>query len=200
MGRFWVTVAPSGVEAVRSGATIGNGSTFIVTVGLNGSSTIFELNDLGMRTWEWPLDGVTEASPAVAYNTVYVPTSNFAYALDTANGILKWSSPLDGEYSVSSPAIADGKVYFGLDNSYVYALDAFTGDLVWSYKTEGAVQSSPAISDGLLFVGSSDGNLYAVGTPVIPEFPALTLEILLITAVTVVLIVYKWRLTKKIIR
>jgi len=199
-GRFWLTLAPSGVEAVRSGATIGDEKTFFVNVNLNGTSTIFGLNDFGMITWERLLDGATEASPAFAYDTVYIPTSNFAYALDTENGTVKWSRPLDGEYSVSSPAVADGKVYFGLDNSYVYALDAFTGDLVWSYKTEGAVQSSPAISDGLLFVGSSDGNLYAIGTPAIPEFPSWTPVALLLVTLTVALIVYRRRLSKKPIR
>jgi outer membrane protein assembly factor BamB len=194
MGRFWVTVAPSDIETVRSGATIGNGSTFLVTVGLNGSSSIFELNDFGMRTWERLLDGATEASPAVAYNMVYIPTGSFAYALDTENGTVKWSRPLVGEYAVSSPAVADGKVYFGLDNGYVYALDAFTGDIVWSYKTEGAVESSPAISDGLLFVGSDDGYLYAIGTHVIPEFPSWTPLLILLVVVMAVVVVYKGKL------
>jgi len=173
-GRFWVTLATSNIETVRSGATVGDGKTFVVLVDLNGSSIVFGLNDFGMRTWERQLDGITEASAAFAYNTVYIPTSNATYALDAENGTVKWSRPLDGEYSVSSPAVADGKVYFGLDNNLVYALDAFTGDLVWSYKTEGAVQSSPAISDGLLFVGSSDGNLYAIGTPAMQVFNAGT--------------------------
>ena len=59
--------------------------------------------------------------------------------------------------------MADGKVYFGLDNGYVYALDAYTGSLIWDCRTVGAVQSSPAISNGLLFVGSNDGYLYAIG-------------------------------------
>ena len=200
MGRFWLTLAPSDIETVRSGATIGDGKMFVVAVDINGTSTIFELNEFGMRTWERLLDGATESSSAVAYNTVYIPTSNGAYALDTENGTVKWSRPLDGGYSVSSPAVADGKVYFGLDNNYVYALDAFTGDLIWSYKTEGAVQSSPAISDGLLFVGSNDGNLYAIGTFIIPEFPSLTLMLFLLVTFTVALSVYKWRLAKKSIR
>jgi outer membrane protein assembly factor BamB len=199
-GRFWVTLAASDIEKVRSGATVGDGKTFVVTLDLNGGSTIFGLNDFGMRDWERQLDGVTEASPAFAYNTVYIPTSNFAYALDAENGTVNWSHPLDGEYSVSSPAVADGKVYFGLDNSYVYALDAFNGDLIWSYKTEGAVQSSPAISDELLFVGSNDGNLYAIGTPVIPEFPSWTPMVLLLITLTVALSIYKRRLAKKPIR
>jgi outer membrane protein assembly factor BamB len=199
-GRFWVTLAPSGIEEVRSGVTIGDEKTFVVISGTNGSSTVYGLNDFGMRTWESLLDGVTEASAALAYNTIYVPTGNNVYALEAENGTVKWSRPLNGEYSLSSPAVADGKVYFGLDNNYVYALDAFTGDLVWSYKTEGAVQSSPAISDGLLFVGSNDGSLYAIGTPVIPEFPSWTPVTLLLVTLTVALIIYRRKLAKKPIR
>jgi outer membrane protein assembly factor BamB len=197
---FMVVMAESDIGTVKSGATIGDGKTFVVTVNLNGSSTIFGLNEFGMRGWESRVDGVTEASPAFAYNTVYIPTSNATYALDAENGTVKWSRPLDGGYSVSSPAVADGKVYFGLDNGYVYALDALTGDIIWSYKTEGAVQSSPAISDGLLFVGSNDGNLYAIGTLVIPEFPSWTPMLLLLVTLTVALSVYKWRLAKKPLR
>lgn len=172
-GRFWVTLAPSGSEKVRSGATIGNEKIFAAVAGPDGDSIIFALNNMGMKEWERQLDGVTEASPAVAYNTVYIQTDKFAYALDTDNGAAKWSRQIDSEYSVSSPAVATGRVYFGLDN-YIYALDALTGDTIWSYKTEDPIQSSPAISDGLLFVGSNDGNLYAIGTPTIQSFNAGT--------------------------
>jgi outer membrane protein assembly factor BamB len=196
-GRFWVTVAPTEVELLKSGATIGGEKKFVVNVDSNGSSTIFGLNELEISDWTCQLDGATEASAAFAYDTVYIPTSNSTYAIDAMNGTVKWKCPLDGGYSVSSPAVADGKVYFGLDNGYVYALDAFTGDIMWSYKTEGAVQSSPAISDGLLFVGSSDGNLYAIGTSVIPEFPSWTLMPILLVALAVTLSVYKRRLDKK---
>jgi outer membrane protein assembly factor BamB len=190
---FLLAMAASEIGTARNGATIGDGKTFVVTVNPNGSSTIFGLNEFGMRGWESQLDGVTEASPAFAYGTVYIPTSSATYALDAENGTVKWSRPLDGEYSVSSPAVADGKLYFGLDNNYVYALDALTGDIIWSYKTEGSVQSSPAISDGLLFVGSNDGNLYAIGSLVIPEFPSWMPIMLLLIALTVALSIYKWR-------
>jgi outer membrane protein assembly factor BamB len=195
-GRFWVTVAPTEVELLRSGATIGGEKKFVVNVNSNGSSTAFGLNEFEISDWECQLDGATEASAAFAYDTVYIPTSNSTYALDAANGTVKWKCPLDGEYSVSSPAVADGKVYFGLDNGCIYALDAFTGEVIWSYKTEGAVQSSPAISNGLLFVGSSDGNLYAIGTSVVPEFPSWTLMPILFAALAVALSIYKRRLAK----
>jgi parallel beta-helix repeat protein len=166
-GRFWATIASSNVEKVISGPAISEGKTYVAIVTPESGSAAFAL-DNGMRIWEQQLDGVTEASPAVAYGTVYIPTSNYAYALNATDGSVKWSRPMNGKHSVSSPAVADGKVFFGLDNDCIYALDAFTGDLIWSYKTEGAVQSSPAISNGLLFVGSNDGYLYAIGNPTTP--------------------------------
>jgi outer membrane protein assembly factor BamB len=190
-------VAPTNVELLRNGATIGSGKTFVTTVDFDGKSTIFALNDFGISDWEYQLDGATEASPAFAYNALYIPTSNSTYALDAENGTLKWSCPLDGGYSVSSPAVADEKVYFGLDNGYVYALDALTGDIVWRYKTEGAVQSSPAISNGILFVGSNDGNLYAIGTSIVPEFPSWKPLLFPLLTLVAVLSIYKWKLTKK---
>jgi outer membrane protein assembly factor BamB len=171
-GRFWMTLEATPITILKSGAAISNGNTFVVTVNNNQNGELWALNSMGQRTWNLELDGKTEASPAVAYDTVYIPTSNNVYAVDKENGTTKWSRPLDGGYSVSSPAVADGKVYFGLDNNYVYALDAFTGNTAWSYKTGGAVQSSPAISDGLLFVGSDDGYLYAIGTPATQAFDA----------------------------
>lgn len=34
----------------------------------------------------------------------------------------------------STPAIANGIVYFGSDDDYIYALNASTGTLVWRYQ------------------------------------------------------------------
>ncbi|MFZ7136842.1 MAG: PQQ-binding-like beta-propeller repeat protein [archaeon] len=195
-GRFWVSLAQNVTEPVKSGVTITNEQTFLAISNGNGTSTIHEINDFGMRLWEHLLDGDTCASSAFAYNTVYIPTGNNVYALHPENGTINWSHPIDGGHCVSSPAVADEKVYFGLDNGYIYALNAYNGNIVWSYKTEGAVQSSPAISDGLLFVGSDDGNLYAIGTHTIPEFTSWTFMACLLVAVTFVLCIYKLKLPK----
>ena len=170
VGRFWVYLAPTGSDRVTEIPEVENATVFAVTHGSEGNSTVFGVNRMGLIFWEHQLSGVTDAVPAIAYNTVYVPTSNFIYALNVTDGVVQWARPTNGAYSVSSPAVADGKIYFGLDDGYVYALDAFNGDLIWSYKTDGPVQSSPAISDGLLFVGSNDGNLYAIGYPTIQTF------------------------------
>ena len=38
---------------------------------------------------------------------------------------------------ISTPAVADGRVYFGSFDSNVYALDASSGALVWKFTTAG---------------------------------------------------------------
>ncbi len=63
---------------------------------------------------------------------------------------------------VSSPAVANGVVYIGSDNSNLYALDSFSGPAKWTYKAGGAIGSSPAVAGGTVYFGSDDHNLYAV--------------------------------------
>ena len=62
----------------------------------------------------------------------------------------------------SSPAIANGVVYFGSHDNNTYALNAETGALLWNYTTGNRVSSSPAIANGVVYVGSQDNNLYAL--------------------------------------
>jgi outer membrane protein assembly factor BamB len=74
---------------------------------------------------------------------------------------LKWKFKTEG-WVFSSPAVSDGMVFFGSDDTYLYAVDIKTGQEKWKFKTEGRVESSPAVSDGMVFFGSSDHYLYAV--------------------------------------
>ncbi len=185
--RFWVTLAEDVSDQVKSAPTISGERIIVAVGGLDDNSMIFGLNNFGMRDWEQQLDGFTQASPAVAYNSIYLQTDNFIYALHENDGTIKWSRPIESEYSVSSPAVADGKVYVGIDN-IIYAFDSSSGEQIWSYRTEGQIQSSPAISGGLLFVGSDDGILYAIGTHFIPEFPSwIILPLFLVTSLIIVL-------------
>ncbi len=64
---------------------------------------------------------------------------------------------------VSSPAVADGKVFVGCNDGAVYCFSASSGKLVWFfYQNKTEMQSSPAVSDGYVYVGCNDGNLYAL--------------------------------------
>jgi outer membrane protein assembly factor BamB len=62
----------------------------------------------------------------------------------------------------SSPAVANGVVYFGSDDHNVYALNASTGAQLWNYTTGGEVLSSTAVANGMVYIGSVDGNVSAL--------------------------------------
>jgi len=62
----------------------------------------------------------------------------------------------------SSPAVTDGIVFIGSDDSKVYALDQYNGTQIWNFATGGAVQSSPAVADGKVYVGSFDRKVYCL--------------------------------------
>ena len=86
---------------------------------------------------------------------------------------LKWKNPIGGYGGglESSPAVVNGVMYFGSDDSNVYALNASTGAKLWSFTTVSAVESSPAVVNGVVYIGAwghvsggniSGGNVYAL--------------------------------------
>jgi len=70
-----------------------------------------------------------------------------------------WRTPTGG-WVVSSPTVADGKVFVGSDDGYIYALDENSGAVLWKQTTGGRVYSSPAVANGKVFVGSWNGWIY----------------------------------------
>jgi outer membrane protein assembly factor BamB/PKD repeat protein len=87
--------------------------------------------------------------------------SGYAISIAPNNNATVWTY-LTGDIITSSPAIANGKVFFGSHDYKIYALNEKTGAFLWSYTTSGSVASSPAVADGKVFVGSSDYKLYAL--------------------------------------
>jgi eukaryotic-like serine/threonine-protein kinase len=140
----------------------------------------------GTLRWKFATHGRITSSPAVSDGRVYFGSydSNF-YALDAASGALLWKFATAGERRfsgrhlhgaepaaelmpdpfdvfLSSPALADGAVYFGSGDGNVYALDATSGTLRWKFPTGNVVHASPAIADGTLYVGSWDSYFYGL--------------------------------------
>ena len=83
------------------------------------------------------------------------------YAVDVRTGREKWK--FKAKLAVfSSPAIADGVVYFGSHDKHLYAVDIQTGQEKWKLEIGWEVWSPPAVADGVVYFGSLDGHLYAV--------------------------------------
>ncbi len=82
------------------------------------------------------------------------------------------------ERSSSSPAIYNGRVYFGTGNSHIdgklYCLNASTLDHIWDYTPiDGGIQSSPAIST---YYDDGDGEIYLYFTANCQEGSAYCLK------------------------
>ena len=60
----------------------------------------------------------------------------------------------------STPALADGMVYFGSDDGKVYALDAASGKQRWSVATGGGVWGPASVDGAYVYALSDDGYLY----------------------------------------
>lgn len=124
--------------------------------------TPFNNSDL---IWVYEFDWAVTASAAYANGVVYIPNNDVMYALNTSEDQMEpeervlWTFQA-GDYIGTSPAIADGKIFFGSADKHLYALSLESGELIWDYEAEGRVYS-PAVGEGLVVVGSSDGKLYA---------------------------------------
>jgi outer membrane protein assembly factor BamB len=108
--------------------------------------------------------GDVDSSPAVGGDgTIYVGADNFhVYALNPANGSIKWVEPTR-DMVKSSPAIAsDGTIYIGSNDKSLYAFNP-DGTEKSRFGAGGSVNSGPSIGpDGTIYFSAGDNKIYAV--------------------------------------
>jgi outer membrane protein assembly factor BamB len=63
---------------------------------------------------------------------------------------------------VSSPVVADGRVFIGSDDHCVHAIDLESGEGLWRFATEDMVEAPPLVREGRVICGSSDTRVYAI--------------------------------------
>ena len=168
---------------VVSSPAIAGGLVFIGS--LDGSLYAID-QETGQQKWKTdPTDSIA-SSPAVADGIVYYLSYDRAlYAVAADTGAAKWLFATGGERRfeakglhglmpadqniadpmdvfLSSPAVFNGRVYFGSSDGHVYAVDAKSGVLSWSFVTKDVVHASPAIANNTVYIGSWDSNLYAL--------------------------------------
>ncbi len=139
--------------------------------GVNPNETILSPATVGRLTVKWraSVGGGGDASASVADGRVYVvrDSANGAklYALDRNTGQELWNFPpdaLSGDFATTTPAVANGIVYFGVNRGgpVVYAVNAATGVRVWSHGGPIAqIISSPTVLDGRVYVAFTDGTI-----------------------------------------
>ena len=168
---------------VVSSASIADGIVYIASY----DGFLYAIDqETGKEKWKYKSRMPIASSPAVDSGTVYFVSSAGALgAIDAATGKPKWvfateferkfeAKNLHGLLSsaqtipdawdvfISSPAVADGRVYFGSGDGNVYAVDAQTGTLQWKFATKDVVHASPAVVNNTVYIGSWDSYLYAL--------------------------------------
>jgi eukaryotic-like serine/threonine-protein kinase len=142
--------------------------------------------ETGKEKWNFKSSMPIGSSPAVVGDTLYfVSSAGSLAALDVKSGQLKWAYEIEYERKfeaknlhgyppaaqtipdgwdifTSSPAVANGKVYFGSGDGNVYAVDAQAGTVLWKFPTKDVVHSSPAVVNNVVYIGSWDSYLYAI--------------------------------------
>ena len=140
----------------------------------SGDGRLYALDrTAGTRKWAFAARNPIPSSPAVGGGAVYFGTRDGQFfAVDAASGRQRWkvsTGPLvpwpwgheSGDVYTSSPAFANGVVYFGAGDGRVYAVDAATGKERWRAQTGGRVRASPAVDASRVYVGAADGRVYA---------------------------------------
>ena len=168
---LWVKEVGSSILA---SPTIIPGAVVFSTFNASGGNRIYAFEpDTGNEIWNYSVAVKVQSTAAYDGDTNCLYLGTFGgkmLALNATSGNLVWSFDIGGDSIQSSPAIADGMVFFGGFDRNIWALDAVgngdgTTDEIWNYTTGGIIHSSPAISNGRLFIGSDDDKLYCVGTP-----------------------------------
>jgi len=126
----------------------------------------------GALDWYFPTRGDAMPTPAYDAGRLFITTGNgSAVCIDATNGALIWRNHLGGIANMSSPAVADGRVYVAMSvKPFLYALDARTGKVLWRGTIPGAANTgmgdvSPAVSDGIVVQDAVANPMDIAGKP-----------------------------------
>jgi outer membrane protein assembly factor BamB len=166
-------------DAIESSPAIANGKVY--TGGDDGYVYCLDAYT-GAFIWKTFVNGdlpytygsfVLKSSPVISGGKVYIGSlDGYLYALDANNGGIVWRVKTDGQIE-SSPAVADGAVYFTAEEptaGALYKLDANSGALIWKqqlpyeYQFTGGTEmlGSPSVANGMVFASSDLRSYYGI--------------------------------------
>jgi len=166
------SLANDNLTPVTSSPVIADGMLFYGTFESPsaGFSEVIAVNaQTGSVVWKYDVlseyvEGGASVSDGRVFIGVGVPNPAFVIALNETSGASLWSYNTGVSSSVSTtPAVAYGKLFVGLDSTSVIALNQTTGGLIWSFPTPGGSNAtSPAINNGVVYFGTGGRIVYAL--------------------------------------
>lgn len=160
---------------IYSSPAVVDGTVYISTYnGAVNTGSLYAIDEYsGQPKWSYPTSRPIYASPAVSNGIVYLASRDgFVHALNQQTGQLLWQVGSSNFPITSSPAVANGKIFYGtwcqaalcFQAGQFVARDATTGSLLWPNATvpDAAVISSPSVHNGRVFFGQNDGSVLAL--------------------------------------
>jgi outer membrane protein assembly factor BamB len=114
----------------------------------------------GERRWLVELDDQLLHPPVATDEGVVVPSREFVYLLDTADGSELWRYSTDGNATESTPAVADETVFAADERESLHAIDLVTGRQRWTAPFDGP--TTPVVADGTVYAVESGYSLVAI--------------------------------------
>lgn len=160
---------------IYSSPAVVEGTVYISTYnGAANTGSLYAIDEYtGQLQWSYPTLRPIYASPAVSNGIVYLASRDgYLRALNQQTGQLLWQAGSSNFPITSSPAVANGKIFYGtwcqaalcFQAGQFVARDATTGSLLWPNATvpDAAVVSSPSVHSGRVFFGQNDGSVLAL--------------------------------------
>jgi outer membrane protein assembly factor BamB len=175
-GVVW-SVSEDSFDPATSSPSLSNGTLYVPGFGMHypdytihGMVKWYNAQTGGyIRTYDCGFDMIPYFTGlALAYGNFYMTIYNYDAQLcslccvRTTDALKIWEYPLE-EYSQSCPAVADGKVFVGLQMGELMAFNALSGDLLWDYVAVYGVYTSIVIAEGSVFFASDGGIVYELG-------------------------------------
>ena len=125
------------------------------------SNELYAVNESGKVLWTFKVDSMIVNTPSIGYGKVFFATKNRLYAV-YINGTEAWNVSFNG--TISTAALAYGKVYIGSAEGKLYCMNASSGEVEWVFEANGKIDSSPAVADGIVYFATNtpNGTVYAV--------------------------------------
>ena len=93
----------------------------------------------------WSYTYAVRSSPTFADGLVFFGAKGGLYSLNATTGALRWQFPTSAPVQ-SSPAVGNGRVFFGCNNNMTYALNETNGNELWNAEADGPVVGAPALA------------------------------------------------------
>lgn len=155
--QVWKFATAGEIVFSHAGTALGN-----VYIGSEDANLYAIKASTGAKVWSYTTPYAVFSGPTILNNVVYFAAGLNVYALNATTGALIWKFAISNDGFINSPAVANGTVYIGAEDSNLYALNATTGAMLWKFATGGSIDSPPTVANGVVYVGSTDNSVYAV--------------------------------------